>query len=297
MSQIIVPNAANNGPAKVQMPTSLVASTLPSYLAAVQPEDMGLDLMANYVKPPMLKIVQSMSPDALKDAFGEGAIVMAPSNICLSGKPSTNPLPLRVVPIFMYPEAIAWNPRGYGLPMFAMDSQNRVMRTTDVNSDLMRRARSMDRKLTEWPVEGAPADKPARLQEHINFIVMVEGVAEVEGLPIMISFSRMQHKHGKSWCNDLVTRRMHISSMYWHINVNPTKEKNQKGSWWGWEIRPETREDGLVSLVPEDWFNYYASKHAEFKQSWRDGLIQADFDEPEVEVPTTEQVAPAPNRF
>lgn len=303
MSTVITPNPAVNGPetaiATVARPTAVINSNLPDYMQGIAAEDYGLDLMKEYVRPPMLKIVQSMSPDALKDAFGEGAVIMSPSNICLLQKPSTSPTPLRLVPLFMWPEAIAWNPRGHNLPMFAMDKSNRPMRTTDVQSDLMRRARSMDKKLTEWQAEGAPVGEMVRLQEHLNFIVMVEGVPELEGIPVLLSFSRMQHKHGRSWINDIVTRRMPICSMYWHLNINPTKAKNAKGSWWDWQIKPETLESGLISVVPAEWFAYYAELAKQFKKDWQDGLIQPDYDEPadSVDTETAAASAPAPGKF
>lgn len=329
-TQIVNPNAAVSqqgvplqSQVVVQAPTEIISqpntqlATQSKVLAAVNADaplfmqqdnaDFGTDLMQQYIQPPRLAIVQPPTPREVKMAVGGDStmyctpdnIVVTPANPeCMKPDWSAERPFVRFTPLFFFPQYIAWNPRGVeGL------SAVRGM-TTDRESAIARRACS--RNMNDWvePCPEAPDPKnpgqflQIRYQEHLNFIVLLYDCPALEGVPVLMSFSRTGHADGRKLVQDIKKLRAPCYGLMFNLSVGP--RKNNRGEWFGFDINTAVNENGTVAFITDEGlYNYTKDQFLALKENYEAGNIKVDYsddDKPEV-VSSAPAAAAQPNRF
>ncbi len=262
----------------------------PNLPAFMSPDDvdMGTENLAEFIRPPRLRVVQALSK-TLKDEFCEGDTVVLPQRVLMAanvlnetGRPSTSKVSAgekwHFVPLFFWAEWITWNPREI------TDEDAIVERTTDRNSPLVAKCR--DSNLWSEPIPGK-LDKngnPLCLRhcEHLNFLVMPLDTV-MAGTPVCISFSRSEHKVGSSFAALIKMRKAPLFGCIFEASSG--YRENPQGAWYGLDVRnPAEDHDSLVS--DEDLYNNFKAAHEEFKKAHAANMIVVDLqDEGETKAP------------
>lgn len=286
--ELITPGVAALTPVNPAMATK--SELVPEYMRGDINEADDIALMQEYVSPPMVRIVQSLSPDEAK-RFGEGALYAAPANaLILSAPPigQTQSGFMRFVPIFFYPEFIAWEERGIKPQINE--------RTYDTKSRLASICKKFNKEERNFP--DPATGRVLNRQEHLNFIIMfLEG--EHAGTPMLMSFAKSAHKTGKQLCEAILMRRNsqgiqpygQIYEMYTWRDVNDKGDK-----YWKPGIRSATDENNVVQNLDEEWYVYAKQNRDYFKSLYDNKVLVADFNEVDNEQPANDAQA-ATNQF
>jgi len=182
MSKDIVPVNQNTG-----------LPAVPDYLRVEG--DTSADSLKGYVRPPRIKVIQSLTDQKLREDFGVGSVILLPQNICILEMPRDkkgNPLvdtavPFIFTPLFFFPEFCVWNP---------LEEKGNVPairdRSFDPNSDIARRARDFKARTMPYP---GKENLEIKFVEHLNFIVAVHGIEDA----CVLSFSRAEFSAGQKF--------------------------------------------------------------------------------------------------
>jgi len=154
----------------------------PNQVPAYMKEDVGAGLqeLAQYVMPPMLKVVQKAASDALLNKFNVADVIVMPNQTLLYSQESQEPFEFVIVGF--YGEFVAWN------PIEAQACGAIRERTQDPRSPLALKCKN-DKTWSELMPKGKPDDKDLYIRnvEHLNYIVIIES-DKVEPMPHIISF-------------------------------------------------------------------------------------------------------------
>lgn len=248
---------------------------LPAYMKDAKPE--GLEHVKDYITPPRLKIIQKQADDELLERFNTGDVVIMPAQALVAQYDKENPDKFHFVPLFFYPEWCTWSPyemRGK-LPMI-------LERTLDPKSELARKAKAPKLRQESMQYEGQ--DIMARHVEHLNFIISLYG--HPLGVDNMIlSFQKGDHGAGIRF-NSLI--KMRDASIYGAVyEAVVSKRPGAKGEWMGINISNPTVE-GVSPWVTEEEYAILKTKHKELAESYKKGLLLADYEDQSVPEETGE---------
>lgn len=237
-----------------------VGTALPTFMT--DESILGIEGLSEYVSPPRIRLVQSMSKALLED-FCLGDCVVVPNNIMLSemvrdgkGKPTGENLGFVFTPILFYVEYVTWNPVGV-IPAI-------VERT--VNRDHPIALKAQNPKLrTETTTDGE-----TRHVEHLNFIVMLEDDRITD--PCIMSFARAEHKAGRALASLITMRRGPIYGMRFNAQIG--LRENDQGQWWGFDITNPSENP----WVDEKSFTILKGLHLKAVQLTKDSRIRANYE-------------------
>lgn len=200
-----------------------VATITPSWLADVSNED-SLGGMAEHRVVSRIKLVQAMSREELKDACGEGSVVIVPGNILLAEKKQ----PFYMVPLFSFTEFIQW------ADLEDDNAQSSILdRTYDKGSELAEKCRDFDRHEEAY---GDDNKYIARNAEHLNFVCEIYGNHPYAGTEVALSFARGEFSKGKQFISALFNRCANGARVPMWANVfSFTSNLRKKGNrqWYG----------------------------------------------------------------
>lgn len=233
-------------------------------------EAAGQERLAQFVTPPLLKIVQKQSSDELNDNFGRGSTIITPSNVMVARVGE----PFYIVPLIQYPEYLTWADiklKGQVPPI--------LERTTDPRSALARKATSKDTWSEDGYVyNGTPLQFPVRHVEHITYVVLVldENIGEV---PCVMSFARGSHKFGRNFASILKMRNADLFGCIFEVIVPEDPQKNDQGTWHVWKVSNPSEDSNFGSWVTsaED-YERYRKMGLDLETAYQNNLLRADYD-------------------
>lgn len=262
---------------QVVKPAGALATPAPEFIKR-GPEAAGVERLAQFVTPPLFKIVQKQSDDDLQNRFGKGTTILRPADVVVAPAGT----PFHIIPILHYPEYVTWAPIELKGQVPAI-----LDRSLDQNSALARKATDRDRWVEEnfeWsPGEGQPTRKIAKVRhvEHITFIVVLYN-HEMGIQPAVMSFARAEHKSGRSFASLIKMRNADMFGCVFEVVVNPEPRKNEKGSWYGWDVRNPTVEGVGPWVTDEAMYHQLRQLNAEFEQAYQNKLLRANYDSEDV---------------
>jgi len=241
-------------------------------------EDLGIELLKEYVRPPFIKIIQSQASKDLKDVFNEGDVISSPSNSIIAEMPCNDkgrPLDgatavFKVVPLLFWPEWATWN----SIKLKGIEPAIKY-RTLDPNDPIVAKARSSKLRSEPHPNYLDSSEYNVRHVEHLNFLVVLKDHA-LEKTPMVISFSRGGFGDGCKFSGLLKMRNAPIYGCIFEAVVS--LRPNPAGDWYGISMRNPIEGTGWITDKEE----YEAMKalHDEYEKLRSDAKIQASY-EPE----------------
>lgn len=211
--------------------TTAVVKVEPSAsLVKMFEQDTSLEAMKAQRIVPRLKVVQGLTNELMKDAVGEGGIVLAPGGFPVARKKE----PIIVSPLFYFTEYVKWADRN--------DSNTPAVmaRTFQMNSDIARRACDMQKRTERY---GGSDDKPlnARYVEHLCFVCMLEATPDgsYAGELVTLSFEKGENMQGRSLINGCLMRRIGdtrvpLWAQRWQLTTALREKRGYK--WWGFDF-------------------------------------------------------------
>jgi hypothetical protein len=253
---------------------------LPAFMQNVEAE--GVEELKGFVIPPSIKIVQKQSSDDLLNLFSPGDAIITPHNKVIAkiplgenGKPTGEPGHFKIVPILFFPEWIVWN------PLESRGSEPAIHdRTFDMNSPIVAKAKNPQLRKEKHPtLEG----KFRQYTEHLNFLCMVMSAEGDLEEPALLSFARTNHAAGSKLASLIKLRKAPIYGCIFDVFIVP--QKNEKGSWYGFEVANPSNGPAFVS--DEALFNRYQEIHREMKELQAEQRISLQYEDGETQ-PTPE---------
>lgn len=209
---------------------------VPSYLAPYADEAKSqAKEMAEYRVVPRVKIIQGMSEKALKDQFGEGAVIVSPGGASMAGKEET----FLLNPIFFFTEFCVWSDRS------DRASPSISARSFDKGSDIAARARDGQKRIElygEVRKQGEDPPYKRRYVEHLNFVCRVqsedpETPHPLHGQLVSVSFNRGEFNQGKNFISAVTLRSgVPLWAQRWEFS-SQYRERGEK-KWWGLDFAP-----------------------------------------------------------
>lgn len=255
-----------------------------NWLSQYQEEaDQSLAALQEYRVVPRIKVIQAMTAQALKDAFGEGSAVVLPGGQKLAGKKES----FAFVPQFFYTEFIFWR---------HLDDKggNAILaRSFDPNSEIAVNARDPNKR--EAAYEGAPTGKKGRYSEHLNFVGVIYG-GELAGTTTSLSFSRGEFGTGKSFISSALMRKEVVNgermkvplwAQVWRFQVN-FRDRGAK-KWYG--IDPLPSQPGEQQIIKDEEMESFREASLDYKSLHEAQRLMVDHgDQNEDEATATDNV-------
>ena len=250
----------------------------PSYLQDYT-GPLGTERMDEYMVPPRLKVVQKNSSAALLEKFNPGDVILLPQAVLVSGvvlndknKPTDVGKPFHVVPLFFFPEWVAFNPletRGT-LPSVRY-------RTFDSKDPIV--AKCKDSRLWLEPCPEMPEKDGKQLKvtnrELLNFVVAIVGNGEHCEIPVTLTFSSASHFTGATWCTQIRNKRAPCYSCQFEMRTR--LGNNSKGEWYRLEISNPSENSGVSPWVsPEERFREYEKLYRNLQETFDKKLLRPD---------------------
>jgi hypothetical protein len=239
--------------------------------------DTSIDDLKQYIRPNRVKVIQSMTDDELKNAFGLASVIVVPENLLIMSaakddkgnpNPGTTP-PFLFTPIFHFTEFCSWNPLEAKGQLPAI-----YERSFDPTSLVARKARDF-RARTE--VHPDNPDWKLTHCEHINFIVMIQGLHE----PCVLTFSRGEFKAGTSFAGIIKAR--YPVPLYGNVfAANLAYRQGKKGNWYGLDISNPPGEES--PFLGEETFQAYRLLYEEYKRLHGEQRIDINYEDEPIEV-------------
>ena len=253
------------------------ASVVPDYIMEVAPEERGLEHIAQYVRPPFIRVVQRQSSTELLDQFGEGDVIVRPGNmrVCemkvdAKHRPTGESDGFLITPVFFYPEYMSWNPIELKGNAPAIRE-----RSLDPNGAIAHKAANPDTRVEPFVGEdGKPSKYNIRHVEHLNFVVVIHGI-DLD-TPCILSFSRAEHTAGRNFCNVIKMRGGAIYGGIYAVHQMP--RSNNQGEWWGLEVS-NPGSDVSAPWVDREAFEKFKSLHQEYKKLHADAKLRVELDD------------------
>jgi hypothetical protein len=255
---------------------------LPDYLR--NEEALGVEELGQFVTPPRLKVVQPLSDrDTFLTKFNPGDVVAVPQLLLVSpmkdpaddAVASDNGVPFHFVPIFFFVEWCLWNPlkaRGT-LPCIRE-------RSLDPKSPLAVKSRNP----ATWtePCPEMP-DEAIRYTEHLNFICMLRDKPELGNVPVVLPFSRSEHRCGSNLASLIKMRHAPIFACQFEASVG--FRQNAKGQWYGIDVTNPSTKSGVTGFVQdEEAYEGFRNLHEELKDAHEKSKIVVSYEDEETAV-------------
>lgn len=247
----------------------------PDYLIE-HTETTGTELLSQYVVPPRLKIVQPLTRPPLIEMFNPGDMVALPSNTLIDSinevggkKPMEESPGIIVVPIFFYPEWISTNPLVGDLP-FIRD------RSFDSGSEIAIKSRNPKTRTEQYPGSNDPK-QVIRYTEVLNYIFVLMTETDIGSEPILMSFSKSEHKAGTTLNSLVKMRKAPIFSCMFKGVIK--QRSNQQGRWFGMDFANPPKDVGGW-VTDKRLFDSFKLAHDSFKDAYERNLLVADYDAP-----------------
>jgi hypothetical protein len=230
-------------------------NNLPAHIAALGVDESYLSQLQKYIIPPMVKIIQKMSDIP---GFTAGDVIISPQMIQL-------PTNFFFTPLVFYPEYLEKNPNGVN--PFIID------RSLDPEGELA--IKSKDKKTWEYECPSDPK-KMCKIDEHLCFVVMIEGDHPLADTPIVMSFAVGEHKTGRKFLNQLQVRR--AGQPYANrFEATLAQRKEKEGQPWGFDItNPSDGEAWTSAEVMPRYIKLAESMQAYIQQ----GVLRTDHEDP-----------------
>lgn len=242
---------------------------LPDYLQD-QPVQ-GLDELKNFVVPPVLKIIQKQSADELLTRFNVGDCIVLPAEavVALHTGQEGEPEIFNFVPLFFYSEYCTWTPIELRGQVPAI-----LERTLDRGSPLARKATNS--KLWAEEIEHEGRKIKVRHVEHLNYVVTLYN-HPLAGEPMIMSFSKGEHSTGSRLASMIKMRKASLYANVFQAHVSVEPRKNQKGSWFGYDIENPTAE-GVSPWVTKDELERFRVLFNEVNEYYKHGRLRTEYD-------------------
>lgn len=252
---------------------ALAKMDIPEFMLGLPKEELGTELMKQYVSPPRMKIVQGQSQQELKRLFPESSVVITPEMIGVTGaidfrNGQEESDFIRVVPVFFYTEYCLFNPMG--VKPYCRE------RSIDAQSKLAIRCKGqIDKRSMPCPED---LSKLCKYQEVFNFILYVWN-PDVYKDPVLLSLKSSDFVCGKEWCRlACIPRGVPCYGQVFELNCSPRKKDDN--NWYGWNVRHAITEQGMIEFVRnEEWFNHLREVHAQFVDNYRADELRANYDD------------------
>lgn len=231
----------------------------PDWAAAYLQDDKSLDTLKKHKLVPRLKIVQALSPEALKDAHGEGSAVLAPANalVCRKGES------FDFVPLFFFVEYMKWSDRN------DKESLAIVSRSFDQGSELARRALDPELRQELYDPE-RPKGFSYAYQEHLNWIGYIHGNSPLAGNEVCISFARGEHKHGKAFIGACALRGVPLWMNVFRFTIG--KHTSGDNTWWGLDYSSPDNP-----FIAQEQAEEFKAQHELLASQFAEQLITTDY--------------------
>jgi len=253
---------------------------LPDFLGGQ--EVQGLEDLAQFVEPPILKVVQKQSSDDITSTFEAGDVIVLPTRSLIAPH-EDGPNPFLFVPIFFFPEWCTWTPQELRGQVPAI-----IGRSHDRNGVIAVKSANPDTRYEDVEYEGRMIQ--VRHVQHLNFMVTLYN-HPLAGEPMIMSFARGEHRSGTRLASLIKARKAPIYACVFQAQVGTEPRKNNKGSWFGLDVTNPTVE-GVTPWVGEEEFEALKEQFDEVSKVFQDGRIRVahgDADEtPEDEAETPE---------
>jgi hypothetical protein len=242
---------------------------VPDFMQEV--EDLGIDDLGQFIVPPRIKIVQRQSGEEFLNLFEPGDVVIVPQMVKIAGMAEKDTgEPFFFVPLFFFAEWVTWNP----LEMKGVLNAVRE-RSTDPASPLAAKCRQQ----SLW-YEPCPENKEYSLRnvEHLNYVVTLVGDHELAGTPMVISFSKSEHRSGTNLAALVKMRKAPIFGCQFMGIVG--HRSNNKGNWFGVDVTNPAGDSGVTPFIAEqELFEKFQELHEDLKSAHADSKIKVDYDD------------------
>jgi hypothetical protein len=245
--------------------TTALANQAPDFIKrGAQAE--GTSRLDEVVVPPLIKIMQKQSDDALLTTFPKGTVILRPVDILVANVGQS----FKFVPLMQFTEYVTWAP-------IEMKGQVPAIldRTFDQRSELARKATDANR----WSENGYKfKDKiidKVRHVEHIVFIIQL--VDHPAGdIAAALSFARAEHKTGRSFASLLKMRNADAFGCVFEAVVPSEPRKNDKGSWYGLNI--SNPKEGSPWVTDKALFEHLRATALKLEEAFANKRLRTDLD-------------------
>lgn len=228
----------------------------PDWLSEYMEEDESLDSMSEYKVLSRLKILQPMTDQALKTAFGEGSVIIIPTNELIVKQDSS----FKFVPVFFFAEFTKESDLKDKASDFIM------ARTFDHASEIAHKARNKDTRIEEY---GEDNKFESRYVENLCFPGFIYGDHELVGRLVVLTFAKGEHSQGQTFVSSISLRKVPLWSQVWELN--PAFRDRGEFKWWGFDFKnPET------ILITPDEAPAYKAFYDELKSDYKKQILAVD---------------------
>lgn len=278
---------------QIAVPRGDIQANRPEFLAPLTQAPAGLDLVNQYISPPRLKVVQKSTRSPIIDVYNVGDVIAMPMQQLVAAiilndakRPTKDGTPFYFTPVLFYPEWLFWNPLETQGVLPAIRE-----RSFDPTSELAIKSRSPETWSVKCPEMPEKDGKPifCRYVEHLNFVVVIEPPNIIEGIPVVMSFARGEHKSGSSFCALLKMRHADIFGCRFEGVVH-WRPGTGKGDWMGIDVVNPSDDKPWVE-TPE-LYDAFGKLHSEMLDAWKKKILVVDHED-EIE----EQPVDSPAKF
>lgn len=218
----------NEEPREIVPVGGALANTAPDWMAEHVEGDESLAGTAEYRVLSRMKVIQGMSDQALKDAFGEGTIIVSPGQIPLAKREEH----FDFVPCLFFTEF---------LEVSDLKDRGSLMilaRTFDKGSDLAAKARDPERREEGYGEQDTQGRHQyvKRFVESLCFVGVVYGEHPAAGTPVCLSFQRGEFGKGQAFVSSIRMRKAgaKICPLWAQVwKLTPGFRDRGERKWWG----------------------------------------------------------------
>lgn len=230
-------------------------------------EAEGTSRLDGLVVPPLVKIMQKQSDDALLGQFPKGSVILRPVDILVASVGQS----FKFIPLMQFTEYVTWAP-------IEMKGQVPAIldRTFDQRTELARKATDANRWIENgYSFNGKKIDK-VRHVEHIVFVIQLFDHPAGE-LTAALSFARAEHKTGRSFASLLKMRNADAFGCIFEAVVPAEPRKNEKGSWYGLNI--SNPKEGSPWVTDKALFENLRRTSLKLEEAFANKLLRTDHDQ------------------
>lgn len=243
----------------------------PDYLAGGAQETT--ELMAQFVRPPRLKLVQRTSDEYFDKGFKEGEVVMVPQLLRVVGPNE----PFHFVPVFFFPEWCEQN-------SFSLRGTAPMIRerTFDRNHPIAIASRSPKTREVKHP-EFTDGDHKLLYVEYLNFVTVILGDNQASGIDVIMSFSKGEWATGSNFGTSIAMRKAVCYGCVFEAKIGEPRQNAKKQRWYGLDLTNPSAESGVSPWVPQDKIEIFRALHERYKSLHAANQILVDHDDDDVE--------------
>ena len=236
---------------------------VPAYLAALQGKGESLAGMAQHRILPKIGVLQGQSEAKLKEAHGEGAIVLYPSEVCLQGKEEWT---LRFQPIFY------WKHFEHTSDRRDKSRPNLVEKTFDPESELAIRA--TNKQAREQQYQGQDGKSyTEKWSEVFNFAGYILDAKGVGTQLVTLVFKGGEHHQGETFMSSQMMRTIdgqNPAEIYLTVwELSSSRRTYGDDPWWGIDFRIPVNNPWASEMEALRG----AEMHKKLKQEFADKLL------------------------